>query len=121
MTIATLTPQELEKIIEGLLFVASEPVAETYLAEVVECPLEQVGTALANLAENCRRRGICLQRQEQKVQLVTAPELTGYIERFLGVECFGQALHPGPGNPGYYRLSPAHYPAGDRGHSRRQQ
>jgi segregation and condensation protein B len=85
MTTATLTPQEIKKIIEGLLFVASEPVTLSYLAEVLECELEQVQDALEALVEDCRQRGIRLQRQAEMVQLVTAPELTGYIERFLGL------------------------------------
>jgi segregation and condensation protein B len=85
MTTATLTPQEIKKVIEGLLFVASEPVTLSYLAEVIECNLEQVRAALEALAEDCRQRGIRLQRQAETVQLVTAPELTGYIERFLGL------------------------------------
>jgi segregation and condensation protein B len=94
MTTATLTLQELEKIVEGLLFVASEPVAMSYLAEVIECPLAQIETALAGLAQNCQQRGIRLQRQEQKVQLVTAPELTGYIERFLGLNASARLSTP---------------------------
>jgi segregation and condensation protein B len=85
MTTATLEPQEIKKVIEGLLFVASEPVTLSYLAEVLECNLEQVQTALEALAEECRQRGLRVQRQAETVQLVTAPELTGYIERFLGL------------------------------------
>lgn len=64
---------------------APEPVALSYLAEVIECDLAQIQAALDTLAEDCRQRGLRLQRQGDTVQLVTAPELTGYIERFLGL------------------------------------
>jgi segregation and condensation protein B len=47
--------------------------------------LAQVQAALEALGEDCRQRGLRLQRQAETVQLVTAPELTGYIERFLGL------------------------------------
>jgi segregation and condensation protein B len=94
MTTDTLTLQEIEKIIEGLLFVASEPVAATYLALVIGCEVAQVEAALDQLAGHCRQRGLRLQRQDQEVQLVTAPELTGYIERFLGLNASAKLSTP---------------------------
>ena len=90
MTSENSTNQELVKIIEGLLFVASEPVAVNYLATVVQRPPEEVETALQQLKEASHNRGIRLQRQGQKVQLVTAPELTDYIERLLGLSLTGK-------------------------------
>src|SRR5262245_30836437 len=94
MTTDHLTLQELEKIIEGLLFVASEPVAVTYLASVIGCEVTQVEAALNQLQEDCRQRGLRLQRHAQEVQLVTAPELTGYIERFLGLNVAARLSTP---------------------------
>ena len=94
MTTDTTNELQLETIIEGLLFVASEPVTVQYLAAVVERPVEQVETALAQLKEAYRQRGIRLQRQGHKVQLVSAPELTGYIERFLGLSISGKLSTP---------------------------
>ncbi len=90
MTIENLTTPELVKIIEGLLFVASEPVAVSHLAAVVECPPETVEAALEQLKENCHNRGIRVQRHGQEVQLVTAPELVDYIERLLGLSLSGK-------------------------------
>lgn len=94
MTTDTTNELQLVTIIEGLLFVASEPVTVQYLADVVERPLEQVETALEQLKEACRQRGLRLQRQGQKVQLVSAPELTDYIERFLGLSISGKLSTP---------------------------
>jgi segregation and condensation protein B len=90
MEIDTLTDQQLIKIIEGLLFVASEPVTVNHLAEAIECEVKQVEVALEQLQETCQGRGIRLQRQDKKVQLVSAPELTDYIERFLGLSFSGK-------------------------------
>lgn len=94
MTIDTPNELQLVTIIEGLLFVASEPVTMQYLADVVERPLGQVETALEQLKEAYRQRGMRLQRQGQKVQLVSAPELTDYIERFLGLSISGKLSTP---------------------------
>ncbi len=94
MTSETETIQTLVKIIEGLLFVASEPVTIKYLASVLDCKPEQVETALTQLKANCQERGIRVQRQGAKVQLVSAPELTPYIEDFLGLTFSGKLSTP---------------------------
>ena len=80
-----LTDQELKKIVEGLLFVAPEPVTINHLAAAIECTENQVEKALQQLQEESRERGIRVQRQGKKVQLVSAPDLADYIERFLGL------------------------------------
>jgi segregation and condensation protein B len=85
MTTDSLTDQQLTIIIEGLLFVSAEPVTVEHLASVIACRPEQVEAALEQLKASCRQRGIRLQRQGKKVQLVSAPEVTDYIERFLGL------------------------------------
>lgn len=94
MTTDNLTEQELVKIIEGLLFVASEPVAINHLASAVECPAGQIEAALEQLQHLSQSRGIRVQRQGNKVQLVSAPELTDYIERFLGLTFSGKLSTP---------------------------
>jgi segregation and condensation protein B len=81
---------ELVKIIEGLLFVAAEPVSVNHLASVTERRVEEVEQALWQLKADCYKRGIRLQQLGQKVQLVTAPELTDYIERLLGLSLSGK-------------------------------
>ncbi len=69
---------------------ASEPVTVNHLASAIECEEKQVEAALKQLQETSRERGIRLQRQGKKVQLVSAPELTDYIERFLGLSISGK-------------------------------
>jgi segregation and condensation protein B len=94
MTTETLTNQQLMTIIEGLLFVSPEPVTVDHLATVIEAQVEEVEAALQQLKERCQQRGIRLQRLGKKVQLVSAPEVTDYIERFLDLSASARLSTP---------------------------
>lgn len=94
MTTDNVTEKEIVKIVEALLFVASEPVTVNHLASAIECSAEQVEVALQQLKSDSQNRGIRLQRQGKKAQLVSAPELTDYIERFLGLTFSGKLSTP---------------------------
>jgi segregation and condensation protein B len=72
--------------LEGLLFVASEPVALTHLAEALDVNSTMVEAALRELDISLESRGLRLQRYAGRVQLTTAPQLAETIERFLGLE-----------------------------------
>ncbi len=72
--------------IEGLLFVASDAVAPSQLAEALDVSVSTVEVALKELEVSLTGRGLRLQRHLGRVQLTTAPELAGPIERFLGLE-----------------------------------
>ncbi|MEM7346518.1 MAG: SMC-Scp complex subunit ScpB [Chloroflexota bacterium] len=85
MTTNTTPEQYLLKAIEGLLFVAPEPVTLKHLASVLECKPKEIEVVLDQLKEEYQERGIRLQRQGGKVQMVSAPELTDTIETFLGL------------------------------------
>jgi segregation and condensation protein B len=80
-----LSEQELTSIVEGLLFVASEPVTINHLASAIECSPAQVEAALQALRDTGADRGVRIQQHGKKVQMVSAPELAEYIERFLGL------------------------------------
>src|SRR3990170_8857786 len=77
---------ELKLIVESVLFVADEPVDVGALARIAVAPLEDVRAAIDALAADCHSRGVRLQRTELAVQMVSAPEATQYVERYLGVE-----------------------------------
>ena len=94
MTTDLETEQSLTVIIEGLLFVAAEPVTVNQLATAIECKPTAVETALIELKELYKTRGIRIQRKGPKVQLVSAPTLTDYIERFLGLSISGKLSTP---------------------------
>ena len=76
----------LKLIVESVLFVADEPVDVSALARIADAGLAEVKQAIDLLATDCGRRGVRIQRTESAVQMVTAPETTPYVERFLGVE-----------------------------------
>lgn len=73
------------QLIESLLFVSAEPVPVHQLARVLSLPLDSVEQALERLRDEYRGRGIRLQRHDDLVQLVSAPEAAPVIERFLGL------------------------------------
>jgi segregation and condensation protein B len=77
---------ELSAKIEALLFVASEPASISQLAQTLQVSETAVDLAVELLAERYQNRGVRLQRIRHEVQLVTAPEVAGYVERFLGLE-----------------------------------
>jgi len=77
-------------LVEALVFVAPEPVSAHELARVLECDEVEVAAILEEWAGSNAGRGIRLQRLGERVQLVTAPEATPYIERFLGLHYSGR-------------------------------
>ena len=76
----------LSAALEAILFVTDTPVEITSLAEATGLPHTQVKEALDHLRESLSTRGLRLQWLHERVQLVTAPEHAGSIERFLGLE-----------------------------------
>ncbi len=86
MSDLTSTELNLAAILEGLLFVAAEPVAPAQLAAALEMNVTSIEKGLEELAELLIKRGLRLQRHAGRVQLTTAPELADVVERFLGLE-----------------------------------
>jgi segregation and condensation protein B len=80
-------PYPLTVMVESLLFVASEPVPVTQIAEALTVKLAEVEQALAELnSPEQALRGVRVQRKGDKVQLTTQPECAPYIEKFLGLD-----------------------------------
>jgi segregation and condensation protein B len=79
-------PYSLPVMVESLLFVASEPVPITQLAEALEVKLAEVEQALTELNAAIVARGVRVQRKGDKVQLTTQPECAPYVEKFLGLD-----------------------------------
>jgi segregation and condensation protein B len=74
-------------ILEGLLFVASEPVSIQQLAEVLETNVDEIEKGLHDLESMYSDyRGLRIQRHSNKVSLTTDPLLAEIIEKFLGLE-----------------------------------
>lgn len=89
-----LTSQQIANLVEGLLFVASEPVSVKHLASVLDCTPAQIEAGLEQFKTGQAERGIRLQRKGNWLQLVTAPELADYIEKFLGLTFSGKFSTP---------------------------
>ncbi len=81
---------DIKLVLESLLFVADEPVTVGQLATVMECSPSVVERALTALSEEYAQRGLRLQRKGRRVQLVTAPEMAPFVERFLGLQLSGK-------------------------------
>lgn len=79
-------PTELACLVECLLFVADSPVTVDELSRALEAAPKEIEAALLTLDGLYERRGLRLQRHGQRVQIVTAPEVSPYIERFLGLD-----------------------------------
>ena len=79
-------PYPLPVMVESLLFVASEPVPVTQIAEALEVKLAEVEQALTELNAEIVARGVRVQRKGDKVQLTTQPECAPYVEKFLGLD-----------------------------------
>ena len=77
---------ELKAIVESILFVAEEPLDMDMLARSLGVDLKMVTKAVDALNEECRERGVRLQQTGSAVQMVTAPEVAPYVERFLGLD-----------------------------------
>jgi segregation and condensation protein B len=78
----------LTALLEGLLFVAAEPVLPSQLASALEVSGAEVEQGLAALeaALAVPGRGLRLMRHAGRVQLTTAPEMAETVERLLGLE-----------------------------------
>jgi len=79
-------PYPLPVMVESLLFVASEPVPITQIAEALEVKVAEVEQALAELNAEIVARGVRVQRKGDRVQLTTQPECAPYVEIFLGLD-----------------------------------
>ncbi len=81
-----LDDEQLLVLIEGLLFVASEPAAIERLATALNVSIVRVEKGLQQLEEQLLHRGTRLQRHNGSAQLVSAPEVADVIEVFLGLD-----------------------------------
>ncbi|MEB2333585.1 MAG: SMC-Scp complex subunit ScpB [Anaerolineaceae bacterium] len=72
--------------LEALLFVSGEPVALAQLAAALDVAPSVVERGLNELDASLAQRGLNLQRHAGRVQLTTASQLAGLVERFLGLE-----------------------------------
>ena len=80
--------QSLFAKIEAILFVSSGLVSVYQIAKVLDLSESEVEAGLADLEEIYKQHGhgLRLMRIKTRVQLTTAPQMSGIIENFLGLE-----------------------------------
>lgn len=84
--VAEATLLSLASQLESLLYAAGEPASLGALASALDATPSEIEAALEELTAQYAARGIRLQRQGNRVQLVTAPEVAEKIQKFLGLE-----------------------------------
>jgi segregation and condensation protein B len=72
--------------IESILYAAKEPAAISAIAATLEVQPQEVEAALHELNVVFEGRGVRLQRNGNRVQLITAPENAEAVQKFLGLE-----------------------------------
>jgi len=76
----------LPALVESLLFVADGPVTPEQLSQALGVHSSAIRQALEGIASIYDGRGLVLQWQAGRVQLVSSPEAAPYIERFLNLQ-----------------------------------
>ncbi len=76
----------LPALVESILYAAAEPASISSLAAALDASIQDIESALAELAGQYAGRGVRLQRHGNQVQLVTAPEAAERVQTFLGLE-----------------------------------
>ena len=79
-------------LLESLIFVADEPVAHAELARALSLGEADVAGLIEELANDYIGRGIRLERHDDRVQFVTAPESAAVVQRFLRLEAGSSRL-----------------------------
>jgi segregation and condensation protein B len=72
--------------IEALLFVSPELISIPQIANALNSSVREVEKSLDELERLLTNRGIRLQRVSRSVQLITAPEISADVQRFLDLE-----------------------------------
>jgi segregation and condensation protein B len=78
-------PADLAAALEAILMVVDEPVTEQTLAQVLEQPLDRIGSELTRLAGEyaAQGRGFELRRAAGGWRFYTHPDQAAYVERFV--------------------------------------
>jgi segregation and condensation protein B len=79
------TPEDIRAVLEAVMLVADQPVAESQLADVLGVPVTDVAAHLTGLAAEytAQGRGFELRRAAGGWRLYTRPEHAPYVERFV--------------------------------------
>ncbi len=72
--------------IEAVLFYLAEPVKISFLVKTLEKPKAEITSALKELDESLKERGVRMVQHDDEVVLVTAPEFSAVVEKIIKEE-----------------------------------
>jgi segregation and condensation protein B len=77
---------DLKLLVEAFILVSDGPIGVEALARALEQDPAVIDAALAELEHEYSTRGIRLQRMRERVQFVSAPEVSEQVQKFLGLD-----------------------------------
>ncbi|MBI4672983.1 MAG: SMC-Scp complex subunit ScpB [Chloroflexi bacterium] len=77
---------ELKTLVEAFILVSDGPVSLETLAQALQQDLVTIEFVVAELEGDYAMRGIRLQKMRDRVQFVTAPEVSEYVQKYLGLD-----------------------------------
>lgn len=80
------TPPDLKTLVEAFILVSDGPVSVEILAQASEQDAATIEATLAELEQDLSTRGVRLQRMRDRVQFVSAPEVSEQVQKFLGLD-----------------------------------
>lgn len=77
---------ELKTLVEAFILVSDGPVSLEILAQGLEQDAVTIELTVAEIENDYSTRGIRLQRMRERVQFVSAPEVSEQVQKFLGLD-----------------------------------
>lgn len=77
---------ELKTLVEAFILVSDGPVSFETLALALEQDVTTIDFVVAELESEYAARGIRLQKMRDRVQFVSAPEVSEYVQKYLGLD-----------------------------------
>ncbi len=77
---------DLKTLVEAFILVSDGPVSVETLAQVLEQDAGTIELVLAEIENDFSTRGIRLQKMRDRVQFVSAPEVSEQVQRYLGLD-----------------------------------
>lgn len=77
---------DLKTLVEAFILVSDGPVSFETLAQALEQDATTIDFVVAELENDYATRGIRLQKMRDRVQFVSAPEVSEYVQKYLGLD-----------------------------------
>lgn len=77
---------DLKTLVEAFVLVSDGPVSVDVLAQALERDTATIEATLGEIESDYAARGIRLQRMRERVQFVSAPEVSEQVQKFLGLD-----------------------------------